>query len=112
MQWYAVKYYSFSSKIYVLFAQKNHFFKSPLKETDLKAPKTYVLNELKIGKKSEFIIKCIICGHRCEKTSLRGFANNKGAYQSAHLHSLISDFVIHLLESIISRLATSEIAIL
>ena len=31
-----------------------------------------------------------------------GFANNKGADQPAHLHSLISAFVICILESIIS----------
>ena len=40
-----------------------------------------------------------------------GFANNKGADQPAHLHSLISTFVIRLLESIISKLATSEISL-
>ena len=33
------------------------------------------------------------------------FANNKGADQLAHLRSLISTFVIHLLESIIYELA-------
>ena len=38
-----------------------------------------------------------------------GFAKNKDADQPAHLHSLISAFVIPILESIISRLATSEI---
>ena len=43
-----------------------------------------------------------------EKTCLRGFANNKGADQPAHSPSLISAFVIHLLESIISKFATSE----
>ena len=48
-------------------------------------------------------------GPRREKTCLRGFANNKGADQPVHPHSLISVFVILLLESIISRLATSEI---
>ena len=37
--------------------------------------------------------------------------NNKGADQRAHLGSLFSAFVIRLLESIISRLATSEISI-
>ena len=37
------------------------------------------------------------------------FANNKGTDQPAHLRSLISAFVIHLLESIIYRLATNEI---
>ena len=41
----------------------------------------------------------------------RGFGNNKGADQPAHSHSLISAFVIRLLKSIISRLATSEISI-
>ena len=39
------------------------------------------------------------------------FANNKSADQPAHAGSLISAFVIHLLESIISRLATSEISL-
>ena len=39
-----------------------------------------------------------------------GAANNKGADQPGHPRSLISDFVILLLESIISRLATSEIS--
>ena len=37
-----------------------------------------------------------------------GFVNNKDADQPAHLCSLISAFVIHLLESIIFKLATSE----
>ena len=37
------------------------------------------------------------------------FANNKGTDQSAHPRSLISAFVIHFLESIISKLASSEI---
>ena len=36
--------------------------------------------------------------------------NNKGADQPAHPRSLISAFVIRLLESIISRLATNEIS--
>ena len=39
------------------------------------------------------------------------FANNKGADQSAHPRILISTFVIHSLESIISRLATSKISL-
>ena len=47
--------------------------------------------------------------HCREKTFLLGFANNKGADQPAHRHSLISTFVIRLLESIISRFATSKI---
>ena len=37
-----------------------------------------------------------------DKTGLRGFANNKGADQPAHMHRLISAFVIRLVESIIS----------
>ena len=37
--------------------------------------------------------------------------NNKGADQPAHPRSLISAFVIRVLESIISRLAMSEISI-
>ena len=52
-----------------------------------------------------------LIGPRREKTCLRRFANNKGADQPAHLRSLVSVFVIRLLESIISRLATSEISI-
>ena len=35
-------------------------------------------------------------GPQHEKTCLRGFANNKGAYNPAHPHSLISTFVIRL----------------
>ena len=40
-----------------------------------------------------------------------GAATNKGADQPAHPCRLISTFIIRLLESIISRLATSEISI-
>ena len=50
-------------------------------------------------------------GPRREKTCLRRFANNTGADQPAHPRSLISAFVIHLLASIIYRLATREISI-
>ena len=39
------------------------------------------------------------------------FAKNKGADKPAHPRRLISTFVIHLLEQIITRLATSEILI-
>ena len=39
------------------------------------------------------------------------FVNKKGVYQPAHPHSLISFFVIHLLEIIISKLATSKISV-
>ena len=51
-------------------------------------------------------------GPRREKTYLQGFANNKGADQPVHLRSLISAFVIPILESTISKLATSEISVL
>ena len=47
-------------------------------------------------------------GPQREKTCLRGFANNKGADKPAHPRSLISAFVIRLLESTLSKLATSE----
>ena len=50
-------------------------------------------------------------GPRREKTCLWGFANNEDADQPAHPRSLISTFVIRFLESIISKLATSEILI-
>ena len=55
------------------------------------------------------ILVLISYGPRREKTRLRGFANNKGADQPAHPRSLISVFVIHLLEIVISRLATCKI---
>ena len=51
----------------------------------------------------------IFYGPQSEKTCLQGLGNNKGADQPAHLGSLISTFVICLLESTISRLAMSEI---
>ena len=50
-------------------------------------------------------------GLDARKPDFGGFANNTGADQPAHLRSLICAFVIRLLESIISRLATSEISI-
>ena len=49
-------------------------------------------------------------GLNARKPVFGEFANNKGADQPAHRSSLISAFVISLLESIISRLATSEIS--
>ena len=49
-----------------------------------------------------------IFGPQCEKTCLRGFANNKGADQPAHPRSPISTFLIRFLESIISKLASSD----
>ena len=48
---------------------------------------------------------------RREKTCLRVFANNTGADQPAHPRSLISAFVIRVLESTIFKLATSEISV-
>ena len=45
-----------------------------------------------------------IFGIRHEKTCFRRFANNKGAGQPAHPRSLISGFVIRLLESVIERI--------
>ena len=50
-------------------------------------------------------------GLAARKHVFRGFANNKGAYQSVHPCSLISAFVIRCLESTITKLATSEISI-
>ena len=50
-------------------------------------------------------------GPQLEKTCLRWFANNKGVDQPAHPRSLISAYVIHLLESSISKLATSKISL-
>ena len=52
----------------------------------------------------------ILYGPQREKTCLRWFGNNKGTDQPAHPRSLISAFVIRFLESIIFRLATSEIS--
>ena len=46
-----------------------------------------------------------------EKTCLRGFANNTGADQFAHLRRLISVFVSRFFESFICKLATGEISI-
>ena len=58
-------------------------------------------------------LTCIlnIYGPRSEKTCLQVFANNTGADQPGHLHSLISTFVIRFLESIVCTLATGEISI-
>ena len=37
--------------------------------------------------------------------------NNKGADQPAHLRSIVSTFVVHLLDSITSKLASCKISI-
>ena len=50
-------------------------------------------------------------GSRREKTCLRGVAKNTGADQPAHPRSLISAFVIRVLKSTLSKLATSEISV-
>ena len=47
-------------------------------------------------------------GH--EKMCLKSYANNKGADQPAHPRSLISAFVVHCLDSIISLDSTAEIS--
>ena len=52
--------------------------------------------------------KLFIYGPQREKTCLRWFANTTGADQPAHLRSLISAFVSRILESTISKLATSK----
>ena len=49
-------------------------------------------------------------GPRRKKTC-SDLANNREANQPAHLHSLISAFIICILESISSRLAISKISI-
>ena len=46
-------------------------------------------------------------GH--EKMYLRSYANNKGADQTAHPHSLISTFVVRCLDSIISLAEISRL---
>ena len=65
---------------------------------------------------SVYELNVVVCepskyGHRREKTCLLNIVNNKGADQPGHPRSLIRAFVIRLLESIISRLATSKISI-
>ena len=50
-------------------------------------------------------------GPRRKKTCIREFANNKGANQPAHPCSLTSAFFVRSLQSIIFKLASSEISI-
>ena len=47
-------------------------------------------------------------GH--EKMCLMSYANNKGADQSAHPHSLISAFVVHCLDSVVSPVSATKIS--
>ena len=59
---------------------------------------------------SQYEERKLIYGPRREKTCLGEFVNNKGADQPARPRSLIGACDICLLESIISKLATSEIS--
>ena len=52
----------------------------------------------------------LLYGPRCEKTCLRGLANNTGADQPAHPRSLISAFAVRFFESSICKLATGKIS--
>ena len=93
----------------MLFNKKNYFIQQ---RTHLKKD-AFLLPG--INTKVPFIIKEVyiptLHGHQREKTCFRGVANNKCTGQPAHLYCLISTFVICLLESIISRLATGEFSI-
>ena len=55
------------------------------------------------------VMKSHDMSHNARKPVFGGFANNTDADQPAHLHSLISTFVIRFLESNICTLATGEI---
>ena len=57
------------------------------------------------------IIAVPYAGPRREKICLWGCVNNEGADQPAHPRSLSSTFVIHILKSIRSKFATSEISV-
>ena len=54
-----------------------------------------------------FSLYHVINEPRRDKTCLQGFANNIGVDQPVRMRNLISTFVVHLLESNISKLATS-----
>ena len=58
-----------------------------------------------------YLIQTLIIGPRREKTCLREVANNTGADQPVHPHSLFSAFVIRFLEGFICKLAMGEISI-
>ena len=52
----------------------------------------------------------MIIGPGHAKMCLMPYANNKGADQPAHPHSLISAFVVRSLDSIMSLVSRSEIS--
>ena len=52
----------------------------------------------------------LLVGPGHAKMCLMPYANNKGADQTAHPHSLISAFVVRFLDSIISLVSRSEIS--
>ena len=66
-------------------------------------------NNISISQQT-YNVEATVNGPRREKTCLRRVANNKGTDQPAHPRSLISAFVFRFLESITSKLATSEIS--
>ena len=68
----------------------------------------YALGDEGQGKNSYY---AVLNGPQLDKTCIQGIANNTGADQPAHPHSLISTFVIRLLESIISKHAIGEISL-
>ena len=55
------------------------------------------------------LLNIISSGPQCGKTCRWGSANNTGTDQLAHQHSLISAFVIRVLESTVSKFATYKI---
>ena len=57
---------------------------------------------------SELLFKIFEPGH--EKTCLMSYANNKGADQPAHPRSLISPFVVHCLDSVMSLVSVTKIS--
>ena len=64
------------------------------------------------GKNPSYNLRYLTYGHQRKKNCLRRCAINKGSDHPAHPRSPVSAFIIPLLESIISMLATSEISIL
>ena len=58
----------------------------------------------------QIIVLSIAFGPGHTKTCLMPYANNKGADQPAHPHSLISTFVVRCLDSMICILAISKVS--